>query len=135
MRLDEARSLVPEAEIVGSGEPLPQPADAAAISLIHKHCAVFTRSEVACAILDLIGWRADGDLTGQRLLEPACGEGAFLLPAIERLLASARMFGRPLDDTLADQILAFEFDAATAKIARDKVVALLRKLGVILARS
>lgn len=48
--------------------------------------AVFTRREVVDFMLDLIGYTADADLHGYRLLEPSMGEGDFLLPAVQRLL-------------------------------------------------
>ncbi len=48
--------------------------------------AVFTRPEVAAAILDLSGYTADRPLHRLRLLEPAFGEGDFLRPALDRLL-------------------------------------------------
>jgi len=51
---------------------------------------VFTREEVVNFILDLVGWReeADIDLNDCRLLEPSCGNGEFLIPAIRRFLKS-----------------------------------------------
>ena len=49
---------------------------------------VFTREEVANFILDLCGWRSEFDLKQCRLLEPSCGAGDFLIPAIVRLLES-----------------------------------------------
>jgi hypothetical protein len=49
-------------------------------------------------ILDLVGYTADRDLIGMRAIEPACGSGAFLLPMIERLVDSARLHGRDLED-------------------------------------
>gem|GEM_PF-4703477 len=45
-------------------------------------------------ILDLAGYTADRDLAGLRLLEPACGRGAFLGPVLDRLLASMSTHGR-----------------------------------------
>lgn len=48
--------------------------------------AVFTRPEVVAAILDLSGYTVDRPLHRQRLLEPAFGDGDFLLAAIDRLL-------------------------------------------------
>lgn len=50
---------------------------------------VFTKSEVAEFILDLSGWRVGNDLLSKRLLEPSCGSGDFVLPALRRLLADA----------------------------------------------
>jgi type I restriction-modification system DNA methylase subunit len=43
-----------------------------------EHGEVFTRSWVVELILDLIGYTPDKDLGAVRLVEPACGEGAFL---------------------------------------------------------
>lgn len=50
---------------------------------------VFTKPEVADFILDLSGWRVGKNLKKQRLLEPSCGAGDFVLPAIQRLLADS----------------------------------------------
>jgi len=45
------------------------------------HAAVFTRPEVAAAILDLCGYSVDRALHRLRLLEPSFGGGDFLLRA------------------------------------------------------
>jgi hypothetical protein len=58
--------------------------------------AVFTRPEVAAAILDLCGYTADRALHRLRLLEPSFGGGDFLLLAVQRLLQSWRGEGAPL---------------------------------------
>jgi hypothetical protein len=52
--------------------------------------AIFTRREVVDFILDLVGYTEDAPLHEYRLLEPSCGHGDFLLPAVERLLRSAQ---------------------------------------------
>ncbi len=50
---------------------------------------VFTKPEVAGFILDLVGWRVGKNLLSKRLLEPSCGSGDFLMPALRRLLEDA----------------------------------------------
>lgn len=50
---------------------------------------VFTKPEVAEFILDLSGWRVGQNLKDKRLLEPSCGAGDFVIPAIRRLLLDA----------------------------------------------
>lgn len=50
--------------------------------------AIFTRQEVVDFILDLVGYRADAELSQMRVLEPSFGEGDFLTVAVERLLES-----------------------------------------------
>lgn len=47
---------------------------------------VFTKVEVVEFILDLVGWRVGQQLSSKRLLEPSCGSGDFVIPAIRRLL-------------------------------------------------
>lgn len=55
---------------------------------IEERGAVFTRPEVVNFLLDLVGYRADRPLDQLRLLEPSIGQGDFLLPALDRLLAA-----------------------------------------------
>lgn len=77
--------------------------------------AIFTRREVVEFILDLIGYRADRPLHKLRLLEPSCGEGDFLFPAVERLLnawKNANQAQTPLE-ALGDCILAVELHQDT----------------------
>ena len=62
-------------------------------SATQNYGAVFTRRWVVEVLLDLTGYTVDRDLGGIHLLEPACGSGAFLGPAVERLIASARSHG------------------------------------------
>lgn len=97
-----------------------------AVALIHEHCAVYTGPEAVEILLDLVGWRPDAIRERARLLEPACGDGSFLLPAIERLLEWHQAF--PEID-LAPMIRAYEFDPRTAEALREAVVVLLRDRG------
>lgn len=59
---------------------------------------VFTRRWVVDLILDLVGYTPDKDLTAVTALEPACGEGAFLGPMLDRLIESASNHGRRVAD-------------------------------------
>ena len=58
-------------------------------SLAESRGEVFTKTEVVEFILDLVGWRVGSGLLTQRLLEPSCGSGDFVVPAVLRLLADA----------------------------------------------
>ena len=50
--------------------------------------AVFTKPEIIGLILDLAGYApTKARLIGFRLLEPSCGDGAFVTEAIRRLWA------------------------------------------------
>jgi hypothetical protein len=50
---------------------------------------IFTKTAVVEFILDLTGWRIGEDLLNKRLLEPSCGSGDFVVPAVRRLLADS----------------------------------------------
>jgi hypothetical protein len=63
---------------------------------LHEACRVYTRTELAAGLLDAVGWREDRALEGQRLLEPAAGNGVFLRLAAERLIGSLRRRNRPI---------------------------------------
>ena len=54
---------------------------------------VFTRRWVVDAMLDLVGYTADRDLTKLVAVEPSVGSGAFWIPMVERLLESASRRG------------------------------------------
>ncbi|GAB3279392.1 Eco57I restriction-modification methylase domain-containing protein [Actinocorallia lasiicapitis] len=68
---------------------------------------VFTRRWVVELILDLVGYTSDRDLATLRLVEPACGEGAFLGPIVERLTESCRRHNRSLLEA-SESIEAFD---------------------------
>src|SRR5690606_33549921 len=55
---------------------------------------VFTRRWVVEMILDLCGYRPDRDLADTALVDPACGDGAFILPVLDRLIESCSANGR-----------------------------------------
>lgn len=57
---------------------------------------VFTRRWIVDLILDLIGYTPEKDLGAQAMVEPSCGTGAFLVPVVQRLIASSESHGRDL---------------------------------------
>jgi hypothetical protein len=82
---------------------------------------VFTKPEVAEFILDLSGWRVGETLNQKRLLEPSCGAGDFVIPAIQRLLADSP--NASVDD-LENCIRAVEvnriaFDSLTERVIQE----------------
>jgi adenine-specific DNA-methyltransferase len=90
---------------------------------------VFTRRWVVDLILDLVCYTPDNDLTAQVLVEPSCGTGAFLVPVVERLIASSATHGRDLRD-LGSAIRAFDLLDANAERARKSVAGLLTGQGL-----
>lgn len=94
--------------------------------------AISTRREVVNFILDLVGYTADKPLHRRRLLEPSFGEGDFLLPAIERLLAAWKNLekeGNPIT-ALAGSLRAIELHHETYTKTREGVIQLLRRNGI-----
>lgn len=94
--------------------------------------AVFTRAEVVEFILDLAGYTADRPLQRKRLLEPSCGAGDFLLPAVGRLLAAWRASGSSGEAVaeLGNAIRAVELHRPTFLNTRATLLDYLRRAEV-----
>jgi hypothetical protein len=94
---------------------------------VEERGAIFTRREVVDFILDLCGYTADQPLPQRRLLEPSFGDGDFLLPAIDRLLAAWKFAGSTADPlaALGDSIRAVELHRDTFHRTHAAVVARL----------
>lgn len=98
---------------------------------VEERGAVFTRPEVVAFMLDLAGYRADRPLDQLRLLEPSVGQGDFLLPAIDRLIAAWRSGPNAGDlAALKGAICGVELHADTFAHTRDLVVERLIQYGI-----
>ncbi|MFJ8442308.1 Eco57I restriction-modification methylase domain-containing protein [Kitasatospora griseola] len=93
-----------------------------------EHGEVFTRRWVVDLILDLLGYTPDKDLTELRVVEPACGAGAFLGAIAARIAESCRNHGRPIADAV-DAVEAFDLLEKNVAESRDLVEELLRADG------
>lgn len=86
---------------------------------------VFTRQWVVELLLDLTDYVPENDLGSLHLLEPSCGTGAFLGPAVKRLIASAGRYGRDLRE-LASCIRAYDLlptnVSASQAVCRDLLI-------------
>ncbi len=98
-------------------------------SLQPRPGVVLTKEHVAELILDLVDYRAERDLGGALLLDPCCGEGAFVMAALRRLLASAKRFGRPLR-ALGQALRAVDIDAEQVVATKRRMLGLLQAEGV-----
>lgn len=91
--------------------------------------AVYTRPWTVELILDLAGYKADTNLVDKVAVEPAAGDGAFLVSMIERLIASCRRQKRSVTDC-ASSLIAYELDAHSTHIAQRTIFSKLMTLGV-----
>ena len=101
------------------------------VKALHDRCGVYTKPEIVQRILDAIGWQSKTDLSEARLLEPAAGDGQFVVEAAKRLVQSYQ--GRGLHPTLRNlkhRITAYELHRGEAERARRRIVGALRELGV-----
>jgi len=90
---------------------------------------VYTKLWVVELLLDLAGYCSDKNLVDTVAVEPAAGDGAFLGPMIERLMACCKRLGRPWLDC-RNSLVAYELDVASADRARALAVKLLTGWGV-----
>lgn len=99
-----------------------------------EYGAVFTRRWVVELMLDTCGYSAQVDLAGRTAIEPSCGDGAFLLPMVERLSKSLKRHNRSLADS-KNAIRAFDLQEEHVQNSRTAVRELLLSLGWDVASS
>ena len=92
------------------------------------HGVVLTREHIVDWMLDLAGYAPERNLAELALLEPACGHGAFLGPAVHRLLQSARTHGVDFGE-LRSAVVAYDIDGDHVERSRRLVVEILRSHG------
>lgn len=90
---------------------------------------VYTKAWVVDLLLDLARYTSDVDLVDAIAVEPAAGDGAFLVRMAERLLSSCRRQGRPLSECRSS-IIAYELDETSASIARRSLASVLNSMDV-----
>ncbi|MCK1823518.1 hypothetical protein MTQ10_29010 [Streptomyces sp. XM83C] len=93
-----------------------------------EHGEVFTRAWVVELILDLLGYTADKDLCDLKLVEPACGGGAFLAVVASRISASCQAHQRPITDAIA-AVRAFDLLDRNVEQSRTLVAETLQEGG------
>ncbi len=89
------------------------------------HGVVLTKTHIVDLILNLAGYTTNKNLVSLRLLEPSCGHGAFLLPAVERLLQTYRHSDNPRD-SLKNAITAFDIDPQHVSTTKQRLLLLLK---------
>lgn len=92
------------------------------------HGEVFTRRWVVDFMLDTAHYTVDRDLAEVRLVEPAAGSGAFVLPALDRLSDSLMAHGRSLADA-AGSFTAYELQDKNSSALESAIEALLTSRG------
>jgi len=93
-----------------------------------RHGVVLTKRHVVELILDMCGYLEDRDLVSLRFLEPACGHGAFVTPAVERLARAATRRGEPWQ-ALGGCVRAYDIDADHVAATRAACAAALQAAG------
>lgn len=88
--------------------------------------AVYTRPEIVDLILDLAGFRPDAErLLDWRIVEPSCGDGAFLGAIVQRLVVSELRQTEPIDwseQCWVEAIRAYDISEAAVGAARATIV-------------
>lgn len=89
---------------------------------------IYTQTWVVDFMLNLCGYKEKKDLSKEQLLEPCCGEGSFVLSAIDRLCTSAKKYHRTCSE-LQNSIRAYDTDSNALSIVKDESKNLLLKHG------
>ena len=90
---------------------------------------VYTKRWVVDLLLDLAGYRSENNLVDAVAVEPSAGDGAFLVPMVERLVQSCQRLKRSLSEC-QDSLIAYELDDESADRARVLVIGILTGRGI-----
>lgn len=93
-----------------------------------SHGEVFTRRWVVDLMLDLADYSPDRDLASLHVVEPSVGHGAFWVPMLERLIASAVRQGVEWT-RLRDCVHGFDIQDDSVRYCRAETVSLLTAAG------
>ena len=92
---------------------------------------VYTPPELVNEVLDAAGYVPTEDLSSMTVLEPSCGDGAFLVEIASRLVESIHLRTPPSDsaqidreihEALSDCIMAIEIDGDALETAKHRVL-------------
>ncbi|WP_078856372.1 Eco57I restriction-modification methylase domain-containing protein [Streptomyces sp. NBRC 109706] len=89
---------------------------------------VSTRAWVVELILNLLGYTTEKDLCELRLVEPACGGGAFLTVVASRISASCHVHQRPITDAIG-AVRAFDLLGRNVEQSRALIAETLQREG------
>ncbi len=95
-----------------------------------SHGVVYTKPWVVELILDLAGYIEEVDLAHLRAIEPAVGDGAFVVAMARRLMESCLRHDRDVR-ACHSAILGFDLDPRSVAAARTSVASVLIELGLV----
>ena len=100
------------------------------VFFVTKPGVVFTKDWVVDFVLDVAGYTVDDDLLRGCIVEPSCGDGAFLVRIVTRLCERAAREGGLSVDRLASCVRAFDVDGSSVLASRRAVQRELSRFGL-----
>jgi hypothetical protein len=101
--------------------------------------AVYTKPEIVDLILDLADYRPEARrLAHTRVIEPSCGDGAFVLNVVRRIIRSEQLHPCDqgwVDPSLDDALRAVDINAASLDRAHRDIIDELARAGCTLERA
>lgn len=94
-----------------------------------EHGTVYTNEAVVNFMLNEVGYTSDRNLKDVRLLDPAAGDGVFIINAIDRLFQSSATFKFDFASAL-NSLKAIELDTKVAERLRSKIEQYCQKMGI-----
>jgi len=116
-----------KADLAYRQAPLFTPSCLQPMGALERKGVIYTKPWVVEFLLDLAGYCPDRNLVDCLAVEPAAGEGAFLISMAERLVRSCQRQKRSLEDCKGS-LIAFELDERSAVTARRAVAGALKSI-------
>jgi len=95
-----------------------------------EHGSVMTKPDVVSFILDAVGYTHSKNLSELKIIEPAAGDGAFVLEAIRRLVLSSKNHHFDAESAIKKNMVAVEINSDKASMLQEKISSLLSELSI-----
>lgn len=100
------------------------------VFLVTEPGVVFTKDWVVDLVLDVVGYTVDNDLLAGCVVEPSCGDGAFLGRIVTRLCERAKRVGSLSVENLKPCVRAFDLDDASVSASKMTIRRALVRFGL-----
>lgn len=96
-----------------------------------ENCQIFTPPEIVEKMLNMIQYSGD-NLATKTILEPSFGDGAFLVPIVQRILSYGKQNGKTPDEIIAmlDKVHGVELDKKYFDITKQKLQDIVTAEGI-----
>ena len=94
---------------------------------------VYTPEYIVEHVLDIAGYKANADILGKKVIDPSCGDGAFLSVVAKRIISAgkaAQLDGAVISELVLECLSGIEVVEKEASKCRDNIATICQEAGI-----